>query len=67
MTNDLYRKEAIDHSIRNLYGEVVLMGSPGSWLVTVILVCVMAILGSLLFWADVDGMALWKWLWLRAS
>lgn len=67
MTNDLYRKEAVDHSIRNLYGDVILTGPPGSWIVTLILISVMLIIGAGLLWVEIDDLALWRWLWMRAG
>ena len=67
MTNDLYRKQAVEHSTRSLYGEVILTGPPGSWLVTLLLIFVMAIIAGLLIWAKVDGTPLWQWLSEKAA
>ena len=62
MTDELYRKEALEHRTRSLYGEVILTAPPASWVVTFILIAVMALIVGLLVLAKADGLPLWKWL-----
>lgn len=50
----LFRKEALEHRSRALFGEVVLRGTIGSWVVTSLLMAVMAILIGGLFFVSVD-------------
>ena len=50
----LFRKEALEHRSRALFGEVVLRGTVGSWLITVLLITVMALLISGLFFLKVE-------------
>ena len=46
----LFRKEALEHRSRALFGEVVLRGNIGSWIVTGLLITVMIfIIGGLFF------------------
>lgn len=65
MTKDLYRKEALEHRSRSLYGEVVLTPPPGTWLLTFILTAVMVLIGGLLFFGQVQTdegtISLLKW------
>lgn len=50
MTQDLYRKEALENRNRSLYGEIALRTSPQSWMVLLLLSAVTAlILAALLF------------------
>lgn len=67
MTDDLYRKEALQHRSRSLYGEVVLTAPPASWIITLILVCVMCLLIGLLIGVDIENQPLWRWLLKVAS
>lgn len=67
MTDDLYRKEALEHRTRSLYGDVILTAPPTTWIVTFILVIVMALIVALLVIAQIDGAPLWKWLLGRAA
>jgi len=50
----LFRKEALEHRSRALFGEVVLRGTVGSWVVTGLLIAVMAILIGGLFFVSVE-------------
>ena len=46
----LFRKEALEHRSRALFGEVILRGPAASWVITLILIFVMAlIIGGLFF------------------
>lgn len=54
MTNDLYRKEALEHRSRSLYGEVILTSPPGTWLLTFILAAVVIFVCGLLFFGQVQ-------------
>lgn len=71
MTEDLYRKEALEHRSRSLYGEVILSAPPGAWLVTFILAAVMICLGGLLWFGqvqtDTGPMSVLFWLFAKAS
>ena len=50
----LFRKEALEHRSRALFGEVVLRGSVGSWLITGLLIAVMVVLIGGLFFLNID-------------
>ena len=50
----LFRKEALEHRSRALFGEVVLRGTVGSWIITGLLIVVMAILIGGLFFVSVE-------------
>lgn len=50
----LFRKEALEHRSRALFGEVVLRGGVASWLITGLLIAVMALLIGGLFFLNVD-------------
>ncbi len=50
----LFRKEALEHRSRALFGEVVLRGSIASWVVTALLIAVMALLIGGLFFIHVE-------------
>jgi len=62
----LFRKEALEHRSRALFGEVVLRGSIGSWVITVLLIAVMVLLIGGLFFLNVEtadgSMRLINWL-----
>lgn len=50
----LFRKEALEHRSRALFGEVVLRGTVGSWLITGLLIAVMVLLIGGLFFLNVE-------------
>ena len=50
----LFRKEALEHRSRALFGEVVLRGSIASWVVTALLIAVIALLIGGLFFIYVE-------------
>ncbi len=70
--SNLFRKEALDHRSRALYGEVVLRAPLGSWIITALLIGLIAILCAALFWlqvpidtdtsAEVRTVSLFEWL-----
>ena len=69
--SDLYRKEALEHRTRSLFGEVRLQAPPSTWLITVLLIILVVILMGALFLLDVqtdDGaVRLVDWLLGRAA
>ena len=50
----LFRKEALEHRSRALFGEVVLRGTIASWVITLLLIAVMAIRMGGLFFVNVE-------------
>ncbi|MDB2439326.1 hypothetical protein N9W89_11470 [Hellea sp.] len=50
----LFRKEALEHRSRALFGEVVLRNSVASWIITVLLILVMVIFVIGLFFVTVE-------------
>ena len=58
--SDLYRKEALAHRSRALFGEVRLQGPPAAWMITGLLVILVAIClaGLFLFQVQTDDGAL---------
>jgi len=50
----LFRKEALEHRSRALFGEVVLRGSIASWVITALLILVMAIAIAGLFFLNIE-------------
>ncbi|WP_418152469.1 hypothetical protein AB8615_00030 [Litorimonas sp. RW-G-Af-16] len=52
--SDLFRKEALDHRSRALFGEVVLRGPLGSWVLTILVIAVTALILAWLFIVDVQ-------------
>jgi len=54
MTKELYRREALDHKHKGLYGEVILSAPPASWIITLIILLVSAILVAILFFGQVE-------------
>jgi len=50
----LFRKEALEHRSRALFGEVVLRGGIGSWVITGLLMAVMALMIGGLFFLNVE-------------
>lgn len=69
--SDLYRKEALAHRTRSLFGEVRLQARPSSWLITALLLGLAAILVAALFLFSVEteegAVRLLDWLLGRAS
>lgn len=67
----LFRKEALEHRSRALFGEVVLRGPIASWLITVLLIIVMTILIAGLFLITVEtddgAVRLLDWLLSRGA
>lgn len=55
--SDLYRKEALAHRSRALFGEVRLQAPPATWIITALLILLVAIcLGGLfLFQVETDA------------
>ena len=55
--SDLYRKEALAHRSRALFGEVRLQAPPATWIITVLLVVLVAIClaGLFLFQVQTDA------------
>ena len=58
--SDLYRKEALAHRSRALFGEVRLQAPPATWMITALLVVLVAIClaGLFLFQVQTDEGAL---------
>jgi len=52
--SDLYRKEALAHRTRALFGEVRLQAPPSTWLITLLLVVLVVKLVAALFLLDVE-------------
>jgi len=50
----LFRKEALEHRSRALFGEVVLRSGIGSWIITGLLITVMMVMVSGLFFLDIE-------------
>ncbi len=71
MTDDLFRKEAVRHRTRALYGDVVLAAPLSTWIITALLLVIivgistLCILGTI----DVDGarVPIWRWALGQAS
>ncbi len=65
MTDDLFRKEAIRHRTRALYGDVVLAAPLSTWVITGLLIAItLGLIGIGVFGnIDVDGVSvpLWQW------
>jgi hypothetical protein len=55
MSQDLYRKEALEHRSRALFGEVILRGPVSTWIVTAILVALMVVIIAGLFLFEVQS------------
>ncbi|WP_427453171.1 hypothetical protein [Litorimonas sp. WD9-15] len=55
--SDLYRKEALAHRTRALFGEVRLKAPPSTWLVTILLAIVVVKVVAALFLLDVETAA----------
>lgn len=52
--SDLYRKEALEHRTRSLFGEVRLQAPPSSWVITLLLVVLVVKIVAALFLLDVE-------------
>ena len=64
--SNLFRKEALDHRSRALYGEVTLRAPLGSWIITLLLIAFAIILCAGLFMLQVPtengAISLFEWL-----
>ena len=71
MTEELYRKEALAHRHRSLYGDVVLAAPVATWIITLIICALCLTIGAVLVLAEVQTdsgpVALWRWLLQRAG
>ena len=69
--SDLYRKEALAHRSRALFGEVRLQSPPATWIITVLLVFLVGICLAALFLlhveTDVGDLRLIDWLLGKAG
>lgn len=65
MTKDLFRKEAIRHRTRALFGDVILAAPLSTWIITGLLAVIMAsaIGFALLGTIEVSGERVTIWLW----
>jgi len=67
----LFRKEALEHRSRALFGEVVLRNTVASWIITVLLILVMVIFIGGLFFLTVEtengAIRLLDWLLSKGS
>ncbi|MBL4871652.1 MAG: hypothetical protein JKX72_11950 [Robiginitomaculum sp.] len=65
MTKDLFRKEAIRHRTRALFGDVILAAPLSTWVITILLmVIVVGLIGFSLFASImIDGESVPIWLW----
>lgn len=65
MTDDLFRKEAIRHRTRALYGDVVLAAPLSTWVITGLLIFItLGLIGFGVFGSiEMDGVSvpLWQW------
>lgn len=65
MTDDLFRKEAIRHRTRALYGDVVLAAPLSTWVITGLLIFItLGLIGFGVFGSvEIDGVSvpLWQW------
>lgn len=52
--SDLYRKEALAHRSRALFGEVRLQAPPATWIITALLTILVAALTCALFFLNVE-------------
>lgn len=70
MTKDLFRKEAIRHRTRALYGDVVLAAPLSTWVITGLLIAVIGgavAFGVLTHVESENGtIPLWRWIFGRA-
>ncbi len=65
MTNDLFRKEAIRHRTRALYGDVVLAAPLSTWIITGLLIAIIVgvigfgVFGTIM--VDGNPVPIWRW------
>jgi len=66
MTQDLYRKEAIEHRSRRLFGEIILKSGPSLWWITALLVLTVGLgvfgLFGISIETDAGRLSLLQWL-----
>lgn len=60
--NQLFRKEAMEHRSRALFGEVVLRGPLPAWAVIGLVLLTLGLIGFVLFGITVDNQTVWSWL-----
>lgn len=60
--SSLFRKEAMEHRSRALFGEVVLRGPLPSWAVIGLILGTIALSAGVLFGISVDEQTVWSWL-----
>ena len=58
---DLFRKEAIRHRTRALFGDVILAAPLSTWLITGLLIVIMAGVVAFGVLGDIDGQPIWRW------
>ena len=67
MTKELFRKEAVMHRSRALFGDVILRGPLASWIITALLVAIIAVIAAMAVFGNAElsgeSVPLWKW-WL---
>jgi|GEM_PF-1470551 len=66
MTQNLYRKEALENRNRSLFGEIQLRSHPSTWVITVLLVLLTVLILSGLFIGKItvagEDISLFDWL-----
>jgi len=66
MSQDLYRKQALEYRSRALFGEVILRGPISTWIITAILVALVIVIitGLFLFEVQTDSgpVSAFKWI-----
>ncbi len=58
---DLFRKEAIRHRTRALYGDVILAAPLSTWIITGLMAVIIAGLIGFGIWGEIDGQPIWRW------
>jgi len=58
---DLFRKEAIRHRTRALYGDVILSAPLPTWIITGLMAVIAAGLIAFGIWGQIDGVPIWRW------
>jgi len=53
MTENLYRKEALESRNKSLYGEIVLNSPPKTWWIIALLILTLGGVVSALFWGEI--------------
>ncbi len=61
MTKDLFRKEAIRHRTRALFGDVILAAPLSTWLITGLLMVIMGGVIAFGLLGTIDGVPIWRW------